>query len=152
MSLATSDVEAVRMMIGAGLLTMADALFYFLVIPVVMINLSPTLALLARAAANRAVDCMRNEREIHVRYARVQECLSRVSALAQENLAGIRVVKGFANEATQVERFRRLGEEDQRLSLSLARVQTSFGPTLDVTMSLGLTGLLFFGGRRVDRR
>jgi ATP-binding cassette subfamily B protein len=81
-----------------------------------------------------------------VRFARLQECLARLSALAQETLAGIRVVKGLAGEAAALARFRALGEEYRKLALSLARVQTAFGPTLEFTMSLGLTGLLFVGG------
>jgi ATP-binding cassette subfamily B protein len=147
MSLATSDVEAVRLMTGAGILLLADALFYFLVVPIVMLQLSPALTLLALAPLPVIPwIVMRNDREIHARFARVQECLARLSALAQETLAGIRVVKGLANEHAEMARFRTLGEEYRQLSLSLARVQTAFGPMLEFTMSAGLTGLLFVGG------
>ena len=148
MSLATSDIEAVRLMIGAGVLLFADALFYFLVVPIVMVQLSPALTLLALLPLPVIPwIVMRNDREIHARFAKVQDCLARLSAFAQETLAGIRVVKGLAHERAQLERFRALGEEDRQLSLSLARVQTTFGPTLEFTMSLGLTGLLYIGGR-----
>ena len=147
MLLATSDIEAVRMMIGAGILTLADALFYFLFIPVAMYLLSPKLMLLAFIPLPIIPWLvMRNEREIHLRFARVQESLSRLSALAQENLSGIRVVKGLGGEQAQLRRFRELGEECSRLSMRLARVQTAFGPLLDFTMSLGLVFLLYFGG------
>ncbi len=148
MSLATSDVEAVRLMIGAGVLLFADALFYFLVVPIVMYRLSPELTLLAFLPLPVIPwIVMRNDREIHARFAKVQDCLARLAALAQENLSGIRVVKGLASEGVQLARFRALGEEYRQLSLSLARVQTTFGPMLEFTMSLGLAGLLFFGGR-----
>jgi ATP-binding cassette subfamily B protein len=150
MSLATNDVEAVRMMIGAGILTLADALFYFMAVPLAMYLLSPQLMLLAFIPLPVIpFIVMRNEREIHLRFARVQDCLGRVSAFAQEGFAGIRVVKGFGAEDAQLRRFRQLGEEYRRLSLSLARVQSAFGPMLDFTMSLGLTFLLYFGGRRL---
>ncbi len=150
MLLATSDIEAVRMMIGAGILTLADALFYFLFIPVAMYLLSPELMLLAFIPLPIIPWLvMRNEKEIHLRFARVQESLSRLSALAQENLSGIRVVKGLAGEQAQLRRFRDLGEECSRLSMHLARVQTAFGPLLDFTMSMGLAFLLYFGGRRI---
>ncbi len=150
MSLATSDVEAVRMMIGAGILTLADALFYFLFVPVALYLLSPELMLLAFIPLPIIpLIVMRNEREIHLRFARVQECLSRLSALTQESLSGARIVKGFAAENVQLRRFRDVGDELRRLSMSLARVQTAFGPILDFTMSLGLAFLLFFGGRQL---
>lgn len=150
MSHATNDVEAVRMMIGAGILTLADALFYFMVVPVVMYRLSPELTLLAFIPLPVIPWLvMRNERAIHVRYARVQECLGRLSAMAQESFSGIRVVKAFARENTQFRRFHTLGGEYRALSLSLARVQSAFGPLLDFTMSLGMASLLYFGGARL---
>ncbi|HEX4996672.1 MAG TPA: ABC transporter transmembrane domain-containing protein, partial [Terriglobia bacterium] len=148
MSLETSDIDAVRMMIGAGILTLADAAFNFMTIPVAMFILSPKLTLMSFIPLPIIPwVVMRNEREIHLRFARVQECLSRISAMTQENLAGIRVVKGLAGEEGALKRFRDLGEEYRSLSLRLARVQTSFGPTLDFAMSLGLAILLYFGGR-----
>lgn len=147
MSLATSDVDAVRMAIGNGLLTFADALFYMLTVPVAMYLLSPKLTLLAFLPLPFIPwIVIRNEREIHSRFERVQELLSRLSSMAQENLGGIRIVKAFAREDAQVARFSREGAESIRLNMSLARVQSSFGPTLDFFMSLGMVLLLFVGG------
>ena len=150
MTLATTDVEAVRMMLGMGILTLADSAFYFVVVPIAMYSLSPQLMLLAFLPLPIIPWLvMRNERQIHLRFARLQECLGRISAFAQEGFSGIRVVKAFAGEEIQLDRFRELIKEYRKLSLSLARVQTAFGPTLDFTMSLGLASLLFFGGRKL---
>ncbi|MCM2323215.1 MAG: ABC transporter ATP-binding protein/permease [Oligoflexia bacterium] len=148
MSLATNDVESVRFMIGAGLLTLADALFYFLTIPVAMFLLSPELTLLAFLPLPVIPWLvMRNQREIHSRFEKLQECFARISSLTQEALNGIRVIKAFAKEDAQSERFRKLGEDYVRSSLRLARVQSAFGPTLDFTMSLGMVALLYVGGK-----
>lgn len=148
MSLSTSDVEAVRIAVGSGLLVFADAMFYFATIPVAMYWLSPKLTLLALLPLPVIPwIVMRNEREIHLRYEKVQESFSRLSAMTQEALNGVRVVKAFAREDAQSRRFREAGEEYLQLNLRLARVQTAFGPTLDFTMSLGLVLLLFVGGR-----
>lgn len=150
MSLATTDVEAVRMTLGAGLLTMADALFYFLTVPVVMYMLSPKLMLLAFIPLPIIPWLvMHNQKEIHQRFEKVQESLSRLSALAQESLNGIRVTKAFGKEDVQLSRFRKEGEKHAQLSLNLERVQVSFGPTLDFAMSLGLVFLLYIGGRGI---
>ncbi|OFZ18270.1 MAG: hypothetical protein A2X94_07475 [Bdellovibrionales bacterium GWB1_55_8] len=150
MSLATSDTDAVRMEIGAGLLVLADAIFYFATVPVAMYLLSPQLMLLAFIPLPIIPWLViRNEREVHNRSEKVQEALGQLSAMAQEALAGIRVIKGFAKEDVQLGRFRAKGEELAGLSLRLARVQTSFGPTLDFTMSLGLVLLLFVGGKQL---
>ncbi len=92
---------------------------------------------------------MRNEREIHARYDQVQEQFSQISAVTQESLNGIRVLKAFAQEGPQTERFKKECDQFFDLNLRLARVQTSFGPTLDFTMSLGMVMLLYFGGREL---
>jgi ATP-binding cassette subfamily B protein len=150
MSLATSDVEAVRMMLGAGLLTLADSIFYFMTVPVAMFLLSPKLTLLAFMPLPIIPWLvMRNEREIHQRYDRVQEQFSRISSMTQESLNGVRVLKAFAQEELQTERFKKECNRLLDLNLRLARVQTSFGPTLDFTMSLGMVLLLFVGGREL---
>lgn len=150
MSLATSDVEAVRMMLGAGLLTLADSIFYFLTVPVAMYWLSPKLTLLAFLPLPIIPwIVMRNEKEIHNRYEHTQEQFTRISAMTQESLNGVRVLKGFAKEEVQTERFREEGREFIRLNLHLARVQTAFGPTLDFAMSLGMVLLLIVGGREL---
>lgn len=150
MSLATSDVEAVRNAMGPGLLTLADALFQFLTIPVAMIILSPKLALLAFIPLPLIPwIVMRNEREIHARFNAVQQQASELSSLAQEGIQGIRVIKSFSREDLQVGRFAAAGREFVRRSLKLARVQSAFGPTLDFAMSLGLVLLLFVGGSQL---
>jgi ATP-binding cassette subfamily B protein len=148
MSLATNDVDAIRMSIGAGVLTLADAFFYIMTVPVMMIALSPKLALLAFLPLPLIPwFVIRNERELHSRFERVQGSFSKLAAMAQENLNGIRVVKAFAREDRQMDRFREAGEEYIRLNLHLARVEAAFGPMLDFMMSMGLVILLFFGGK-----
>lgn len=150
MSLATSDVEAVRMTLGPGVLILADALFYFLTIPVAMFLLSPQLTLLAFIPLPIIPFLVwRNEKEIHERFEKVQEGYSKLSAFVQEGFNGVRVTKAFAKEELQNERFKKVGEEYLRSSMVLARVQNSFGPTLDFTMSLGLVILLFVAGRGI---
>ena len=150
MSLATNDVDAIRMALGPGLLTLADALFYFLTVPVAMYWLSPKLTLIAFIPLPLIpLFVMRNEKEIHKRFDQVQASFGKISSLAQENLNGIRVIKAFAREDAQLERFKRAGEDHIRHSLWLARVQSAFGPMLDFFMSLGLVLLLYFGGQSV---
>ena len=150
MSLATNDVEAIRMAMGAGLLTLADAVFYISTVPIAMILLSPKLTALAFAPLILIPWLtVRNERLIQSRFRQVQEYFSKLSAMAQENLNGIRVIKAFAREDAQIERFRKSGEEFIALNLKLSKVQSAFGPSLDFVMSMGLVLLLFFGGNGV---
>ena len=150
MSHATSDVEAIRMALGPGLLTFGDAVLYLLTVPVAMYVLSPRLTLFAMAPLLLIPFFVHwNQRKVHERFEALQESQSRISAVTQENLGGIRVVKAFAREDAQIQKFAALGEVHVQTSLSLARVQATFGPTLDFTMSLGLVALLYFGGKDV---
>ncbi|MBU6374464.1 MAG: ABC transporter ATP-binding protein/permease [Bdellovibrionales bacterium] len=147
MSLSSNDVEAVRAALGSGLLVAADALFYFVSVPVAMLILSPQLTLLAFLPLPLIPWLVaRNERLIHQRFEKVQQSFGKLSALAQETLTGVRVIKAFAAEPGQLERFRKAGQEYMDLNMSFARVQSSFGPLLDFTMSLGLVALLWVGG------
>ena len=147
MSLATNDIEAVRIAMGTGLLVFADALFYILTVPIAMFLLSPQLTFWACLPLPLIPwIVMKNEKEVHNRFLKVQDCFSRISALVQESLNGIRVIKGFAKEDTQIRRVREVGNEYVQLDLSLARIQTAIGPTLDFSMSIGLVILLFVGG------
>lgn len=150
MSLATNDTLAIRRAIGAGVITIADAAFYLLTVPIAMYWLSPQLTLLAFAPMIALPFLVvKWERQIHARFEKVQASFSKLAAIAQENLMGIRLVKAYARENTQIARFAEAGQEYIRLNLRLARVQSAFGPTLDFFMSLGLVLLLYFGGKWV---
>ncbi len=147
MSLATNDVEGVRLAMGNGVLVFADALFYLVTVPVAMWVLSPQLTLLACAPLPLIPwIVLRNERKVHERLEQVQDCFGRISAMTQESLNGIRVVKGFAQEDVQYRRLKELGEEYMRLSIGVSRVQSTTGPMMDFVMSLGMVTLLFWGG------
>ena len=150
MSLSNGDVEGVRQFLGPGLLTFADALFYLCTVPVAMFLLSPHLTwivLLPLPIIPLIVVAF--ERRIHARYKASANHYSTLSSMAQESLNGIRLVKAFAKEERQTERFRLLGESYIQLNLRLSRVQSSFGPILDFFTSLGLVVLVWFGGREV---
>lgn len=150
MSHANSDVESVRQFLGPGLLTFADALFYLATVPIAMYWLSPKLTLYALLFVPIIPWVVwKFEGAIHSRYKASQDQFSELSAMAQENLNGIRVVKAFAREETQHARFRALGEEYIRLNLKLARVQSAFGPLMDFSASLGIVLLLWLGGKDV---
>jgi ATP-binding cassette subfamily B protein len=90
---------------------------------------------------------LRNEKQVHERFKKVQESFGKISAVVQENLNGIRVVKAFAKEDQEIGKIRKVGEEYVELNLNLARVQSAIGPTLDFMMSTGMVIVLFVGGR-----
>lgn len=150
MSLATSDIEAIRMAMGIGLIVLLDALVYLLTVPIAMYYLSPKLTFISFIPLIIVPFLVViNERKIHQRFLKVQESFSKLASLSQENLMGIRVIKGFGREEAQIQRFLNAGKEYVKLNLDLARVQSAFGPLLDSMMSIGLVLMLYIGGVQV---
>ncbi len=88
-------------------------------------------------------------RVIYRRYERVQAQLSEVSAMAQENFSGIRVVKGFGLEARETERFGALNNEFIRRNLALTKVDGPLFPLMELLFGITVSVLLLFGGRAV---
>lgn len=150
MALATNDVEAVRFALGPGLLVFADAVFLFTALPPAMLWLSPKFALLAFAPmVTLPFFIIYIDKLIQARFAKVQEQFSKLSSFAQENIEGIKIIKSFVREWTQLNRFSSIGKEFVQLNLRLAFVQSFFDPLFLLTVSLGFVSLLIFGGRDV---
>lgn len=150
MSRATNDIGAVRMAVGPGLLIGLDAIFYFFVIPPIIIYLSPKLSFytfllmpLTPFIAYKIKDV------IDRRFRDVQEHFSRISEKVQENISGIRIVKSF-NMSRQEERiFLGLCKDFVKKNLKLAIPQSLLGPVFEYITYMGIIILLFIGGKMV---
>ncbi len=148
MSRATNDIGAVRMAVGPGLLIGLDAIFYFIVVPPIIIYLSPKLSLytfllmpLTPYIAYKIKDV------IDKRFREVQEQFSRISEKVQENTSGIRIVKSF-NMSRQEERLlRNLCNDFMKKNLKLAIPQSLLGPVFEYITYMGIILLLFMGGK-----
>jgi len=147
MSRATNDLTAVRMAVGPGLLIGLDAMFYFILIPPIVIYLSPKLALYTFLPLPlMPYFAYKIKNTIDKRFRVVQEQFSNISEKAQENISGIRVVKGF-NMAKQEEKtFAGLCSDFVKKNLSLAFTQSFLGPVFEYITYLGIIILLLIGG------
>mgnify|MGYP001614132425 FL=1 len=150
MSRATNDLNAVRMAVGPGMLIGLDALFYFFLIPPIVIYLSPKLALYTfLPLLLMPYFAYRIKNVIDKRFRRVQEQFSNISEKAQENISGIRIVKSF-NMSNQEERtFSRLCKDFVNKNLSLVIPQSLMGPVFEYITYLGIIILLLAGGNMV---
>ncbi len=147
MSRATSDINAVRMLLGLGLMLVVDTLNLLGVSLLFMLHTSPLLTLVAMTPLLVLPFAVVSfNRRIHLRYESVQEHLSVLSARVQENLTGVRVVKAFVQEASETLRFGRLNDEFIRRQLVLAKVEAPFNPLLAFCAGLGALAALVTGG------
>ncbi len=150
MSRATNDLGAVRMMVGPALMYFVSTALGFVLALAVMFSIDARLTWLALLPLPGVTLGTRYfGQAIHRRFERIQDQLSDMSAIAQEAMAGVRVVRAYGQEGTEIDRFRRANDEYVQRNRSLIRLQTLFYPTL--TLCFGLSGLLvlWFGGRDV---
>jgi ATP-binding cassette subfamily B protein len=150
MSRATNDLTAVRMAVGPGLLIGLDAIFYFFLIPPIVIYLSPKLAFYTFLPLPlMPYFAYKIKNTIDKRFKIVQEQFSSISEKAQENISGIRVVKGFNMSKQEEGKFGKLCKDFMRKNLSLALPQSLLGPVFEYITYLGLIILLLVGGNMV---
>lgn len=150
MSRATNDIGAVRMAVGPGLLIGLDAIFYFFVIPPIIIYLSPKLSFYTFLLMPLTpIIAYKIKNIIDRRFRDVQEHFSRLSEKVQENISSIRVVKSFNMSQQEERRFLWLSRDFVKKNLKLAIPQSLLGPTFEYITYMGIIILLFIGGKMV---
>jgi ATP-binding cassette subfamily B protein len=152
MSRATNDLNAVRMMIGPAIMYSANTVLVFVVALILMstIDLRLTLiALIPLPFVSLSVKYFGSA--IHKRFESIQAQLSDVSAVVQEALAGVRVVRAYRQEAHETARFRYSNEEYLRRNRVLIRLQGAFYPSMTFFLGLGSLLVLWLGSRDVIR-
>ena len=150
MSRATNDLSAVRMMIGPAIMYLSNTVLTFVAVIVLMLSLNRRLTLLSLIPLPiLSVAVYFFGAAIHRRFDRIQEQLSTISAVTQEALAGVRVVRAYRQEHFEIERFREANEEYVRRNRMLIRVQGAFFPIMGLLMGLGALLVLWLGSRDV---
>ncbi len=150
MSRATNDLSAVRMLAGPAIMYTASTSITFVVALVLMLSLSPALTLLALLPLPVvSVVVKRFGSAIYLRSERIQAQLAHMSAVVQEALAGVRVVRAYRREEVEIERFRAANEEYVARSRAMIRLQGAFHPTLAFFLGLSALIVLWIGSRHV---
>ena len=150
MSRATNDLGAVRMMMGPAVMYTASTVLTFVVAIALMISIDPWLTLVALVPLPLVTVVVKYfGTAIHNRFEKIQEQLSDISALAQESLAGVRVVRAYGQEAFEIDRFRAANSEYVRRNRALIRLQGFYFPSMGLLMGIGALLVLWLGSRRV---
>jgi ATP-binding cassette subfamily B multidrug efflux pump len=150
MSRATNDMSAVRMVLGPGIMYTATTVATFAGAVALMVAISPRLTVLALVPLGLVSWLVRHYgRQVHDRYERVQAQLAEMNALVQENLAGARVVRAYAQEAHEEARFAAANEEYVSRNRRLVWISGILNPGINFLMGLGALTVLWLGGRMV---
>ena len=152
MSRATNDLAAVRMLIGPAVMYSTSTVFGFVIAISVMLWIDLRLTLIALLPLpGVTLATWYFGRAIHDRFEHIQAKLAGMSAVVQEALSGVSVVRAYRQEAGELARFRASNDEYVASNDRLIRIQSAFYPSL--TLCFGLSGLLviWIGGTDVVR-
>jgi ABC-type multidrug transport system fused ATPase/permease subunit len=150
MSRATVDLAAVRFFLGYGLVFILQFVLTILLAGVAMIVINPTLGLIALAPVPFVVVISnRYGRVARPAIQEVQQRIAELTASAEENISGVRVVKSFAREPRQLQRFSRSTSRVFQQSMVATRQEARYNPMIGFLPQLGLTAVLLIGGQRV---
>ena len=147
MSLATSDMDAVRFFYGFGLLLIIDTSLYFMMVPIYMATISWKL-MLASAVTLPLIPVIvaKLAHAIEERYENLQEQWAVVAERSRESYAGAKVVKSFVQEDSEVRAFSRLSREYFRRGMHLAKVVALENPLLTLMLGLADIVVVIYGG------
>jgi ATP-binding cassette subfamily B protein len=150
MSRATVDLSAIRFFLGYGLIFISQSLLTITLAGAVMIAINPLLALIALAPAPFIVyAALRYNRVSRPAMQEVQQRIAELTAEAEENVSGIRIVKAFAREEYQFHRFQRAVTRVFDQSIYSTKLQAFFSPLIGLLPQLGIAVILLIGGRMV---
>ena len=152
MARTTNDLAAVRQLLGPAIMYSANTLVFTAAALPFMLRISPRLTLFAFVPlpiASVLVQYFGNR--IHTRFERIQAMFSEISAKAQENFSGARLIRAFAQEDAEIASFERANLEYIGRSLHLVRLMAMLWPTLEFVLGLSLMITLFVGGHEVLR-
>lgn len=147
MSRISEDVAKVRMYVGPAVMYTINTFIRFTVVIIYMYNVSPLLTLYTLLPLPiLSFIIFKLSKEINKRSTIFQEYLSKISSFTQEIFSGIRVVKAYALENQFQKNIEELAQESKTKSMSLAGVQSLFGPLMIALIGVSNLVVIYFGG------
>lgn len=150
MSRATNDLASVRMLIGPATMHTLSSLLVVVGSFVMMLRLDRPMALIALISVPVVAGMVKvfGER-IHLRFKSVQDYFGDISARVQENLAGVRVVRAFTREESELATFQRMNHEFVNRNRALIRLTATFYPLLHMVIGIMFVVVFFLGSRKI---
>jgi ATP-binding cassette, subfamily B, multidrug efflux pump len=150
MARATNDLNAVRMLLGPAIMYTANTLVFTAAALAFMLHISPRLTLYAFAPLPLAsVTIQYFGKRIHERFEKIQAQFSDISARAQENFSGARLIRAYVQEQAEIDLFEGSNQEYVARSLPLARLVGMLWPALEMLLGFAVVLVLWMGGHQV---
>ena len=146
----TNDLNAVRMLVGPGIMYTANTVVFTAGALAFMMSISPRLTIFAFVPLPIvSIVVQYFGRKIHERFERIQAMFSEISAKAQENFSGARLIRAYVQEQAEIDSFERENTEYIARSLKLVRLMGMLWPTLETLLGFAVVIVLWVGGREV---
>src|SRR5213593_4752392 len=150
MARATNDLNAVRMLLGPAIMYSANTIVFTAGALAFMLSISSKLTLYAFLPLPVvSIVVQYFGKRIHERFERIQAMFSDISARAQENFSGARVIRAYVQEDAEIAGFESSNQEYIARSLKLVRLMGMLWPTLETMLGLAIVLVLWLGGREV---
>ena len=148
MARSTNDLGAVRQIVGPAIMYGEGTLFRCLIVIPIMFTISWKLTLILLITMPLVSLTVKwFGQQIHVRFEKIQEFFSDITARAQENLNGVRVIRAYAQEQSEIEHFDKLNQQYVDRNLDLVKLSAFFRPLMQFLIGLGFAAILWYGGR-----
>jgi ATP-binding cassette, subfamily B, multidrug efflux pump len=150
MARATNDLNAVRMLLGPAIMYSANTIVFTAAALAFMLRISPRLTLYAFLPLPLvSIVVQYFGKRIHERFEKIQAMFSDISARAQENFSGARLIRAYVQEEPEIAAFEVSNKEYIRRSLKLVRLMGMLWPTLETMLGFAIVLVLWLGGREV---
>ncbi|MDQ3805099.1 MAG: ABC transporter ATP-binding protein/permease [Acidobacteriota bacterium] len=147
MARATNDLAAVRQLAGPMIMYTLQTVFIVLLILPLMLRISVRLTLLLFVTMPLVSLTVKFfGQQVHTRFEKIQEFFAQISARAQENFSGVRVVRAYAQEGPEVAAFNALNREYAQRNLQLVRISAVMRPLLQFVIGTGYVLIIWYGG------
>jgi ATP-binding cassette, subfamily B, multidrug efflux pump len=152
MARATNDLAAVRQLAGPMIMYTLQTIFVVVIILPLMLRISVRLTLLLFLTMPLVSFTVKFfGQQVHVRFEKIQDFFAQISARAQENISGVRVVRAYAQENAEIAAFERLNSEYANRNLSLVRISAVMRPLMQFLIGGGFVLIIWYGGTLAAR-
>jgi ATP-binding cassette subfamily B protein len=152
MARATNDLAAVRQLAGPMIMYTLQTVFVVLFVLPIMLRISVRLTLLLFLTMPLVSLTVKYfGQQVHVRFEKIQDFFAQISARAQENFTGVRVVRAYAQEDAEIAAFDDLNRQYAERNLSLVRISAVMRPLMQFLIGIGFVLIIWYGGALVIR-
>ena len=147
MARATNDLAAVRQLAGPMIMYTLQTVLVVVIILPLMLRISVRLTLLLFVTMPLVSLTVKFfGQQVHTRFEKIQDFFAQISARAQENFTGVRVVRAYAQEEAEIAVFKNLNREYAERNLGLVRIDAVMRPLMQFLIGLGFVLILWYGG------